>query len=94
MTNLTPLPVKGYPTQPQEYVDLVNEGKELAERVERYLDRLVSISANNDIIGKSSFGMRELAIGKTNIQTGFMWTFRAIFMPQRVALPEDGKDAS
>jgi len=80
MSDHAPLPVSGYKPQSQETIDLVNEGKILEERVLRYLEK---VAAFPDI------EPRFLAIGKTNIQQGFMWAFRSIFKPNRSKLPED-----
>ncbi len=81
MTDHKPIPVQGYKTQSQETIDLVNEGKELEERVMRYLERLE----------KPDVDQRWLAIGRTNIQQGFMAAFRGVFKPGRARLPEDGE---
>lgn len=76
------LPVAGYkPTQSQGRIDLVNEGKILEERALRYIDRLQKYD--------DTFDQRFLAAGKTDIQKGFMLVFRAIFQPERIALPGD-----
>lgn len=83
------LPVKGYTAQPAGNVDLVNEGKELEERVLRYLEKLV-----RHIEAAPSGSESYVAIGRTQIQTGFMWAFRGVFNPQRVALPEDSHVSS
>lgn len=88
------LPVKGYkPTQSQENIDLVNEGKELEERVLRYIDRVQAHIGGgpNDPRIKPNGDPRFLAMGKTDIQKGFMCVFRSIFNNDRVELPEDGK---
>jgi hypothetical protein len=77
MTNLDPLPVSGYTTQPQSAVDLVNSNKELEEIVLRRLDAL----AQQGVDG------RWLAIGRTHIEEAFMAINRSIFKPQRVKLP-------
>lgn len=89
------MPVKGYTSQSTSNIDLVNEGKELEERVLRYLDKIASIAvdreprtAGGERLG-SKIDMRCLALGRTNIQDGFMWTIRSIFNPQRISLPED-----
>lgn len=92
-----PLPVAGYTPQPEENVALVNEGKEIQERVLRYLDKIASVAVQREEhgreFGKGKIGMRELALGRTNIETGFMWAFRAVFNPTRIALPEDAVPA-
>lgn len=80
------LPVKGYKeTQPQEKIDLVNEGKELEERALRYFDKVLSNCGT--FPGGDS---RWVSIAKTHIQQGFMASTRAVFNPQRIKLPEDG----
>lgn len=86
-TKHQPLPVAGYTAQSDERVQLVNEGKELEERVMRYLDKLAKHlpppRADEDP------PIKWWASGRTNINTGFMQVFRAVFYPQRVKLPED-----
>lgn len=57
-----PLPVQGYTAQPGSNVAVVNQNKELEERVLR----------------------------RTHIEQAFMAINRAVFQPQRIALPEDG----
>lgn len=86
-----PLPVHGYTEQKQETVILVNEGKQLEERVLRYLDKLQAMAGTipegtGVIRGEV---LRALALGRSHMQTGFMWTFRGVFNPQRIPLPED-----
>ena len=82
-----PLPVPGYTPQSQTNVDLVAKGKVLEERVLRYIEE-VSAHLN------SEFGVggdpRFAAIGKTEIQNGFMMVYRSVFNPERIKLPEDG----
>ena len=80
MTKHEGLPVKGYQTQPQENIDLANEGKELEERVRRWLDKL-SENPGTD--------KRMVALGVTKTQEAFMWAVRSIFQPGRIKLPED-----
>lgn len=80
------LPVAGYSkTQPLSAVDLVNEGKELEERLLRYVDK---ISHGG---GDLRHNPRYLATGKTDAQKGFMMIYRSVFQPQepRIRLPED-----
>lgn len=74
-----PLPVAGYKPQSQQSIDLVNEFKRVEERILQALDILTE---SNDI------DKRWLAIGRTNIEQGFMAINRAIFKPDRVTLPE------
>ena len=83
MTDHKPLPVHGYTEQSQERVDLVNEGKQLEERVLRYIEKVDKVAA-------VTFGQtRWTAIGRTHIEQGFMAVFRGVFNPQRTKLPED-----
>ncbi len=81
MTDHQPVPVKGYTAQSQANIDLANEGKQLEERVLRYLD--------NTLLSAQGVDPRSVALGRTHIQTGFMWAIRSIFNPQRIKLPED-----
>lgn len=74
------LPVPGYRPQPAAAVALVGVNKEMEERILRCLDKL----ATDDAVDK-----RWLAIGRTQIEQGFMAINRAIFQPARVSLPED-----
>jgi hypothetical protein len=89
--NHKPLPVHGYTAQTQESVALVNEGKQLEERVLRYLDKIQvmagAIPEGSGVVRGEV--LRALATGRTRIQEGFMWTFRGVFNPQRIPLPED-----
>jgi hypothetical protein len=88
MTDHKPMPVHGYTSQSQERIDIVNEGKALEERVLRYIEKVNAF--NTDASGAtSSEGARASALGRSYIQTGWMWVFRSIFQPQRAKLPED-----
>jgi hypothetical protein len=73
------LPVAGYRDQSSQNVDLVNEGKRLEELVLRYLDKVDTLGQ-----GGIKFDGRWFAIGKTDIQKGFMSVFRSIFQPSRI----------
>ena len=77
-TELQGLPVSGYTPQSQAKVDLVNRNKEAEERVLRILDEL---STGEGVDG------RWLQIGRTHVEQAFMAINRAIFKPQRIALP-------
>lgn len=77
-----PLPVQGYRPQSQATIDLANEGKILEEQVLRYLDKLAET-------GECPIDQRWLAIGRTDIQKGFMSAIRSIFQPKRAVLPGD-----
>jgi hypothetical protein len=71
------LPVQGYRAQNLSAVNRVNDNKRLEEQVLRVLDDL-----NND----PNVDKRWLAIGRTEIEKGFMAVNRSIFKPTRVDL--------
>ena len=76
------LPVAGYKPQSDEKVALVNENKELEERILRQMDRLAALPAG-------TVEPRWFSIGRTAIENGFMALNRSIFQPGRARLPED-----
>ncbi len=76
------LPVAGYKAQSPMAVELVNANKQAEEEILRTLDWLAA--QPNETIDK-----RWLAIGRTQIEQGFMAINRSIFKPDRVTLPED-----
>jgi hypothetical protein len=83
MTEHKGLPVSGYKaTQPDEFIQLVNENKQLEERILRQIEKHYNMGAAID--------QRAIAIAKTGIQEAFMWLNRGVFQPQRISLPEDG----
>lgn len=86
MTEHEPLPVKGYTGQSSQNIELVNLNKEAEERVLRILDNLGRVAPDDEE------SKRWLALARTWIQTGFMFASRAIFLPQRIKLPEDQFD--
>jgi hypothetical protein len=76
------LPVAGYKaTQSPLAIAAVNTFKELEERTLRHAESL-----QGDAVDQ-----RWLAIGRTQVQQGFMALNRAVFQPGRVALPEDAQ---
>lgn len=75
-----PLPVAGYTEQTADRVNMVNEHKEMEERLLRRIDNLSAAGWIDP---------RWAAIAKTDIEKGFMALNRAVFKPQRVKLPED-----
>jgi acyl-CoA hydrolase len=86
----TGLPVAGYKkTQPQAFIDIVNENKILEERVLRQIEKMQRLDCGPN--GANPFDGRGMAEARTCIQTGFMWLNRAVFQPGRVALPEDAE---
>lgn len=86
MADYQPIPVKGYIAQSPENVALANEGKELEERVLRWLEKVVEHVQSKQVYSPI---LSDAAFGNRYIKTGFMWSQRAIFNPQRIPLPED-----
>ncbi len=80
MTQHKGLPVSGYQPQSDEKVSAVNTNKQHEELILRRLDELK---------GMPGIDQRWLAIGRTHIEEAFMAINRAIFQPQRIALPTD-----
>lgn len=80
MSDQQGLPVHGYKPQPAASVARVNAMKLLEERVLRALDELDEDDAADP---------RWLAIGRTQIEQGFMAVNRSVFRPGRVSLAED-----
>lgn len=64
--------ITGYRQLTYEEVELMNEGKALAEQVGAYIDKL---SANQDT------DKRWVNVGKTQLQQGFMAAIRSIAKP-------------
>jgi len=64
--------MKGYLYITDEEADLMNEGKELAEKCVEFVDRLESLDG---------LDQRFISIGKTDLQTGFMALIRGIAKP-------------
>lgn len=79
------LPVVGYQPQTNDNVKIVNAMKQAEEVVMRALDVLACI---NDI------DKRWLAIGRTDIEKGFMAVNRSVFKPGRVKLLTDQETIS
>lgn len=80
MTQHSGLPVAGYRPQNDVALALVNANKRSEEALLRTLDELAA---------RSDIDKRWLAIGRTAIEQGFMAVNRAIFQPERIALPSD-----
>lgn len=74
------LPVRGYTSQSDDKVALVNANKELEERVLRQLDAMRANAACDQ---------RMVSLAITGVQEAFMWANRAVFQPTRIALPGD-----
>ena len=64
--------IKGYRDLSQEEIDLINEGKALAEQCGAYLEKLMANEGTDK---------RAVAIGKTNLQQGFIWVIRGVAKP-------------
>lgn len=61
-----------YPILTAEQIALLNEGKALAEQCGAYIAKLEAVEGIN---------RGNVAVGKTNLQQGFMWATRAIAQP-------------
>lgn len=64
--------IKGYRDLSQEEIDLMNEGKELAEQCGAFIAKLEATESTDK---------RNVALGKTNLQQGFMWAIRGVAQP-------------
>lgn len=72
METFTQPKIIGYRQLNEEEVALMNEGKELANRVREYVEKLSTAPNLNH---------RWISIGKTDLQKGFMALMRAIVRP-------------
>ena len=64
--------IKGYRDLSQEEIDLMNEGKALAEQCGAFIDKLLATESTDK---------RNVSLGKTNLQQGFMWAIRSVAQP-------------
>lgn len=64
--------ISGYRELSQSEIDLMNEGKALAEKCGEFIAKLEA---------DKSLDQRCAALGKTNLQQGFMWAIRAVAQP-------------
>lgn len=64
--------ITGYRDLSQEEIDLMNEGKALAEQCGAYIAKLETHQDTDK---------RNVALGKTNLQQGFMWAIRGVARP-------------
>lgn len=64
--------ITGYRELSQEEIDLMNEGKALAEACGQFIAKLESLDSTD---------MRCVQLGKTNLQQGFMWAIRGVAQP-------------
>ena len=65
--------ITGYHDLSQEEIDLMNEGKGLAEKCREYIEKLAA-QADTD--------KRSVFLGRINLQQGFMWAIRAVAKPE------------
>lgn len=65
--------INGYRDLSQEEIDLMNEGKALANQCGAFIARLEALEATDK---------RAVALGKTNLQQGFMWAIRGVARPE------------
>jgi hypothetical protein len=64
--------ITGYRDLTQEEINLMNEGKALAEKCGAYIEKLMEAEGTDK---------RAIALGKTNLQQGFMWAIRGVAKP-------------
>ena len=64
--------IKGYRDLSQDEIDMINEGKALAEQCGAWIEKLQFYAA---------LDQRSVSLGKTNLQQGFMWAIRGIAKP-------------
>ena len=70
--------IKGYRDLTADEIALMNEAKELAEQVGRFIDKLAATNAQT---ANHAIDMRWVNIGKTDLQKGFMAVIRGIAQP-------------
>lgn len=64
--------ITGYRDLSQEEIDLMNEAKALASECGRLIEKLEAYAEADK---------RAVALGKTNLQQGFMWAIRGVAKP-------------
>ena len=91
----TPMPVAGYKPQSDADINTVNQLKEAEERVLRLIDALqADTGLLNNPARARGIDQRFVALGKTHLQTAFMFLARSVFQPARIRLPEDEPGAA
>ncbi len=80
--------ITGYRQLSEEEAALMNDGKELAEKVGAYIERLRKYVPNgfsrcelDDLPPGAALDQRWISIGATDIQKGFMAVMRGIAQP-------------
>ena len=64
--------ITGYRDLSQEEIDLMNEAKALAAKCGELIEKLEAHPETDK---------RNIALGKTNLQQGFMWAIRGVARP-------------
>lgn len=64
--------IKGYRDLSEKEIDLINEAKSLAELCGKFIAKLEATEGTDK---------RNVALGKTNLQQGFMWAIRSVAQP-------------
>lgn len=75
-----PPPVKGYRELTQAEVDLMNEGKALAEQCGAWIEKLRGMGQKTEEV-PTGLDQRWVSIGATQLQQGFMAAIRGIAQP-------------
>lgn len=78
MVDNQPQKIKGYRDLSEDEIALMNEAKELAEKVGKFVDGLSAVHAQT---GSHAIDLRWVNIGKTQLQQGFMAVIRGIAQP-------------
>lgn len=73
--------ITGYRDLLQPEIDLMNEGKALAEQCRAYTEKVRTFAVITDDGDKRIMDLRWLSIGITDLQRGFMAVIRAIAQP-------------
>ena len=75
--------IKGYRELSQAEIDLMNEGKALAEQVGAYIEKLRVHGETGRTVayGKPELDQRWISLGATQLQQGFMAVIRGIAQP-------------
>lgn len=71
--------IKGYRNLSEQEIALINEAKELSEKIGEFVDKVQSKVSGEDV--SITIDPRWLAIGRTDLQTGFMALIRSIARP-------------
>ena len=69
--------IKGYRDLSAEEIALMNEAKDLAERVGQLVERVYKLP-DEEPLNEATDPGRACSIARTELQTGFMWLIRSI----------------